>query len=129
MLICALMVSFILERVACQSRSRSFSISNLFQHLLRSVSSVCVCRSRDVSIGTWSDNCAISSLVVYLISLSPSVYEINARSIVLWVPLDLHVTAPHLVTSSSDALRAISSSISAAACCVGRAKPAQNRII
>ena len=74
----------------------------------------------------WSDDCAISSLVTHLISLSPSVCEINERSIVLCVPLALHVTVPLLVISSSEALRAISSRISAAACCVGRASPAQS---
>jgi hypothetical protein len=43
------------------------------------------------------------------------------------MPLDLYITASHLITSSSDALRAISSNISAAAYYVGRAKPAQSK--
>ena len=52
----------------------------------------------------WLDDYAISSLVTYLISFSPSVYEINKRSIILYVPLALYITVPLLVISSSEAL-------------------------
>ena len=72
-------------------------------------------------IDIWSDDCAISGLITHLISFSSRSYKINERSIVLKRPLALHVSISYLVTSSSDALRAISNRISAAAYYVGRA--------
>jgi hypothetical protein len=97
------------------SSSFLFSLvaSRPFQFLLRRVTTNCVWRSIVVSIGTWLEDCAISSLGVHLISLSLRDWEINARSIVLLDSLALHVTALQLVTSSSDALRMISNRMSA----------------